>query len=740
LRDKRALNRRDRRFRKTMNLSSDRLLTLVIAATMIVSALAVPVVQADINPSSVTLDMLPGESEVVHKTLDVPDYPPKLDLYLLEDETGSFEDDIETLQALAPQIFDDVRNLVSDSRFGVGGFRDFPFAPWGLSDDWAYRRVQDMASDRTTFVNGVNALTAGGGNDKPESQYEALYQAATGAGKTYSGYTIPPGQNPSFRDDAFKVIVLTTDSHFHIPPDYPGPTRDATVSALNSAGIIVIALKAPGSGSEMDDIAVATGGVVKEISDDSAEIAEAIVDALGEILVDVTLEATCDPGLTVTFSPSSWSNVDPPTTPTFDETVSVDSGFTGILLTCTVTAKVNDEVVIGTQAVTVNVNQPPVADADGPYVADEGAAIEFDASNSTDPNGDSLQYRWDFENDGTWDTGWSPDPTASHTWCDDHTGTAKVEVSDGQLTDTDTASVTVLNVLPVPVIDSKGVGCLKVELNASRSYDPDGPITKYEWDLNNDGVYDKTGIVYTHTFAVGGDHTIGLRVTDKSGLTNTTAKTIYVAREPTAAADVNRSTVPYGGGWVLFDGSKSKCDSLSEPLKYTWNICGSTYYGMTVPYHVSSETTATLTVTDTYGCTDTGSVTVGVQVGCPPPIADADGPYLRCVEYPVWFDGSGSSSVGDMTEYCWDVDDDGVYEYCGSNPIYEYTYPDTYSGIAVLTVTDSCGSDTDTARVIMKECPGDVPEVPILTPAGLLALTAILCAVGMGRVMRKRYR
>jgi hypothetical protein len=389
--------------------------------------------------------MSPGESQTINKVISVPDYPPKLDLYLLEDETASFEDDIATLQALAPQIFDDVRDLVTDSRFGVGGFRDFPFDPWGDSDDWAYRRVGDMTYDRATFVNKVNELTAGGGGDWDESQYEALYQAATGAGKTYDGYTIPPDQNPSFRDNAFKVIVLTTDASFHMPPGYPGPSRDETVNALNSAGIIVIALKAPGSWIEMDDIAAATGGVVKTIEDGSADIAEAIVDALGEVLVDVTLEAACDPGLAVTFSQSSWINVDPPTTLPFDETVSVDSGFTGILVTCTVTAKVNEEVEIGTQTITVNVNQPPEADA-GPDQTEEqtyyqGADVTLDGSGSSDPNEDPLTYLW------TW-SGGSAIGVSPIVSLPLGTTTITLTVHDGEFTDADTVDINVVDTTP----------------------------------------------------------------------------------------------------------------------------------------------------------------------------------------------------------------------------------------------------------------------------------------------------
>jgi len=91
----------------------------------------------------------------------------------------------------------------------------------------------------------------------------------------------------------------------------------------------------------------------------------------------------------------------------------------------------------------------PVPDAGGPYVVDEGTAVSFDASASTDPDGDSLEYRWDFDNDGTWDTEWSSSPTASHTWYDDYAGTAKVEVTDKVFWRRATASVTVSNVAPV---------------------------------------------------------------------------------------------------------------------------------------------------------------------------------------------------------------------------------------------------------------------------------------------------
>jgi uncharacterized delta-60 repeat protein len=82
------------------------------------------------------------------------------------------------------------------------------------------------------------------------------------------------------------------------------------------------------------------------------------------------------------------------------------------------------------------------------YTGDEGSPITLDGSASYDPDGDPLQYRWDFDNDGTWDTSWSTSPTAGHIWGDDYSGKLALEVTDGTSSSTDTSSVTVANVAP----------------------------------------------------------------------------------------------------------------------------------------------------------------------------------------------------------------------------------------------------------------------------------------------------
>ncbi|PNX47893.1 MAG: hypothetical protein BV459_03485 [Thermoplasmata archaeon M11B2D] len=72
-----------------------------------------------------------------------------------------------------------------------------------------------------------------------------------------------------------------------------------------------------------------------------------------------------------------------------------------------------------------------------------------------------------------------------------------------------------------------------VTFNASASYDSDGSIILYEWDWNNDGVYEEshTTPITTHAWAEAGNYLITVRVTDNVGATSTKSITVQVSGE-----------------------------------------------------------------------------------------------------------------------------------------------------------------------------------------------------------------
>jgi hypothetical protein len=102
------------------------------------------------------------------------------------------------------------------------------------------------------------------------------------------------------------------------------------------------------------------------------------------------------------------------------------------------------------------VNNPPEADAGGPYSTNEGTDVTLDGTGSTDPDtGDSIAtYEWDLDNDGSFDDATGPTATFDDVGQDgSHTVGLRVTDQAGA-TDTDTAQVTVNNVAPSVTVTS----------------------------------------------------------------------------------------------------------------------------------------------------------------------------------------------------------------------------------------------------------------------------------------------
>jgi hypothetical protein len=177
----------------------------------------------------------------------------------------------------------------------------------------------------------------------------------------------------------------------------------------------------------------------------------------------------------------------------------------------------------------------PSADAGGPYVVNEGSTIYFDAGKSKDLDGDILQYRWDFDNNGIYDTSWSTNPKTSRTWYDDYSGTVKVQVTDGTYIASATASVLVKNVPPKANFNNNGPKNEGSSVTFSFSYVSDPGIYdtfSYSFDWNNDGIYeikDQKAPSASHAWCDNGYYTVRGMIKDDDGGYNvyTSKVTIY---------------------------------------------------------------------------------------------------------------------------------------------------------------------------------------------------------------------
>jgi len=79
----------------------------------------------------------------------------------------------------------------------------------------------------------------------------------------------------------------------------------------------------------------------------------------------------------------------------------------------------------------------------------------------------------------------------------------------------------------------------------STATDPDGSLSKQEWDLNNDGKFERTGAVVSTSKLKAGTRSVKLRVTDQWGAQVTTTKPIKVAKPVLGAPQDLNTEVSY---------------------------------------------------------------------------------------------------------------------------------------------------------------------------------------------------
>jgi subtilisin/minor extracellular protease Epr len=175
-------------------------------------------------------------------------------------------------------------------------------------------------------------------------------------------------------------------------------------------------------------------------------------------------------------------------------------------------------------------NQPPVADANGPYTGTEDVAITFNGLDSYDPDNDPLTYAWSF-GDGNTGTGVNP----THVYTAGETYTVTLVVNDGKVdSEPSYSTATIAEVNDPPIADAGPDQTATINevitFDGSGSTDPEGNIASYAWDFG-DGT-SGTGITVTHAYSTAGTYTVTLTVTDDGGLTDSDTAIVTVTEAP----------------------------------------------------------------------------------------------------------------------------------------------------------------------------------------------------------------
>jgi PKD repeat protein len=257
--------------------------------------------------------------------------------------------------------------------------------------------------------------------------------------------------------------------------------------------------------------------------------------------------------------------------------------------------------------------QAPVAMISGSATAAPGAVLTLVATGSTDPQGETLTYAWNFGDGGT-----ATGVVAQHTYAQAGTYTVSLTVTDTSgLSDTKTEQA----IIAAPPTARPGgpytayVGTA-LTFNGSASSDPQGLPLTYHWSFG-DNSSAGTGATPTHTYSGtnsyggSGTFTVTLVVTNSAGVSSPAATTTVNISIPPPVVSING---PYTGKPTLpVNFTSSVVEPYESQFTYLWNFGDGATANVANPTHTYAATgtyNVSLTVTGvTYGDTATATTT-----------------------------------------------------------------------------------------------------------------------------------
>lgn len=256
-------------------------------------------------------------------------------------------------------------------------------------------------------------------------------------------------------------------------------------------------------------------------------------------------------------------------------------------------------------------NRAPVANVGGPYNTKPGNSTNFDASASSDPDGDALTYTWNFGDNTQPAVGGAQ---ISHLYANLGSYQVIVKVQDtiGSFSYDTTTAVISNNLLPVVEIRASEVSIIgsctdtyQIDFTIDLAQDPDGSVADYDWDFDDGSPHSNSSTSVSHTFAVPGIYDVKLWVTDNEEAKGVDSIRISLTGDqpPVASFTMPDDTVDVNT-LVSFDASGSS-DIDGGIVSFVWNFGDGTIFPSSQP-----------TATHTYQTTGTANVLLTVSDGC----------------------------------------------------------------------------------------------------------------------------
>ncbi len=346
-----------------------------------------------------------------------------------------------------------------------------------------------------------------------------------------------------------------------------------------------------------------------------------------------------------------------------------------------------------------------------------GQSIDF---TSLDSSGNVVKSNWDLDGNGHFD---STGSSVSHRYDKPGRYTVKLKVTDSHKhTSIATATVTVNdNRAPVAVIHIPGDVTVNqnVTASASGSYDPDGHIVRYDWDLNGDGNFGKDGASHSYSYDRPGDYVAVLKVTDDDGNSSIARATVHVHDYAGPQSRLSCNATDVASGTTVYCHAD---DSVSPTriVKHEWDMNDDGSYGgggtgASYKFSTPGNYTVHLRVTDSKGRQSYSTLDIRVEDRAP--LASITLPAKVVAGEPATIDGSHSSDPdGMLAAWQWDLDGDGTFERSGSAVTATFATPGAHT-IALRVIDDWGVASVASAQVRVLAPPAAAGVVTTASPA-----------------------